>query len=308
MIQYMIKRIVIGVLSLFVLVGITFFLTRAIPGSPFESSNVSGEVLEMMENEYGLNDPVIVQYGTYLLHVIQGDFGYSYENPSQSVTSIIAEFLPVTIMTGGFALLLAIVTGVSFGIWMVVSKQKIIQRALFSGTILGTGIPNFVLALVLIFVFGVKFHWLPVAGGSEWESYILPVCSLAIYPASVICRMTAHLYKEEMKKEYVVLAKAKGMQWERIVWKHVLRHIWLPLFNYLGSAAAFLLTGSFAIESIFTIPGLGSQFVHAISNRDYTLIMGLTIFMGTVVISIQVLVDLLGAWIDPKIRRSYEGQ
>ena len=216
MIQYMIKRIVIGVLSLFVLVGITFFLTRAIPGSPFESSNVSGEVLEMMENEYGLNDPVIVQYGTYLLHVIQGDFGYSYENPSQSVTSIIAEFLPVTIMTGGFALLLAIATGVSFGIWMVVSKQKIIQRALFSGTILGTGIPNFVLALVLIFVFGVKFHWLPVAGGSEWESYILPVCSLAIYPASVICRMTAHLYKEEMKKEYVVLAKAKGMQWDRL--------------------------------------------------------------------------------------------
>ena len=124
MIQYMIKRIVIGVLSLFVLVGITFFLTRAIPGSPFESSNVSGEVLEMMENEYGLNDPVIVQYGTYLLHVIQGDFGYSYENPSQSVTSIIAEFLPVTIMTGGLALLLAIVTGVSFGIWMVVFETK----------------------------------------------------------------------------------------------------------------------------------------------------------------------------------------
>lgn len=307
MVQYTIKRIGTGILSLLVLVSITFFLTRAIPGSPFESANVSGDILEMMEKEYSLDNPVIVQCGRYLLNVLRGELGYSYQNPSRAVTDVIAEFLPVTLTIGGLALLLAIVTGVTFGIWMTVSKQKMVRIILFSGTIFGIGVPNFALSLFVLLLFGVKLHWFPVVGLDGWEHYILPVCSLAAYPSSVICRMTAHVYREEMNKEYVVLARAKGLKDSQIVWRHILRHIWLPLLNYLGSAAAFLLTGSFAVESIFTIPGLGSQFVRAISNRDYTLIMGLTIFMGIVVILIQLLVDLLSAWIDPRIRRSYEG-
>lgn len=306
MVRYTLRRIGIGILSLFVLVSITFFLTRAIPGSPFESANVSGDILEMMEKEYGLDEPVIVQCGRYLVHVLKGDLGYSYQNPSRAVTDIIAEFLPVTLLVGGLALLLAVITGISAGIWMAVSRQKIIRRMLFSGTILGVGVPNFVLSLFFLFLFGVKLHWFPVAGLAGWKHYVLPVCALAVYPSAVICRMTAHLYREEMDKEYVVLARAKGLKGSQIVWRHVLRHIWLPLLNYIGSAAAFLLTGSFAVESIFTIPGLGSQFVRAISSRDYTLIMGLTIFMGIFVILIQLLVDLLSAWIDPRIRRSYE--
>lgn len=308
MVQYTVKRIGIGILSLFVLVSITFFLTRAIPGSPFESANISGDILEMMEKEYGLDDPVIVQCKRYLFHVMQGDLGYSYQDPSRAVTDVIAEFLPATLTIGGLALLLAIVTGISFGIWMAAGKQKMIGRILFSGTVLGVGIPNFVLSLFFLFLFGVKLHWFPVAGLAGWKHYILPVCALAAYPSAVICRMTAHIYREEMSKEYVVLARAKGLKGNQIVWRHILPHIWLPLLNYLGSAAAFLLTGSFAVESIFTIPGLGSQFVRAISNRDYTLIMGLTIFMGIVVILIQLLVDILSAWIDPRIRCSYEGQ
>lgn len=306
MVRYTLRRIGIGFLSLFVLVSITFFLTRAIPGSPFESANVSGDILEMMEKEYGLDEPVVVQCKRYLLHVLQGDFGYSYQDPSRAVTDVIAEFLPVTLLVGGLALLAAVITGISFGIWMAVGRQKIIRRILFSGTILGVGVPNFVLSLFLLFLFGVKLHWFPVAGLAGWKHYILPVCALAAYPSAVICRMTAQLYREEMNQEYVVLARAKGLKGSQIVWRHVLRHIWLPLLNYIGSAAAFLLTGSFAVESIFTIPGLGSQFVRAISGRDYTLIMGLTIFLGIVVILIQLLVDLLSAWIDPRIRRSYE--
>lgn len=306
MIRYTMKRIGTGILSLFVLACITFFLTRAIPGSPFVSANVSAEVLEMMEKEYGLDKPVIVQCGTYLLHVLQGNFGYSYQNPSQSVTSVIAECMPVTLLTGGLALLLAAGVGVGAGIWMTVSKQKWIQRILFSGTILGVGIPNFVLSLLFLFLFGVKLQWFPVVGMDGWKHYVLPVCSLAVYPAAVICRMTAHLYREEMNREYVVLARAKGLKDSRIVCRHILRNMWIPLLNYLGTTAAFLLTGSFAVESVFSIPGLGTQFVRAIYNRDYTMIMGLTIFMGISVILIQLLVDLLSAWIDPRIRRAYE--
>lgn len=306
MTKYILKRILVGIFSLFVLSAVTFFLTRAIPGSPFQNANVSDEVLTMLEKEYGLNEPVLVQYGTYLMNLLQGNLGYSYKDPSQSVWSVIMTALYPTLQIGGIAIVLAIVIGIPCGIWMASSKHTTVRGLLFAGSILGTGIPNFVVALVLMFVFGILLKLFPVAGLTSLRHYVLPSVSLAIYPASVISRMTAGLYEQESQKEYVIMARAKGMGWHKIVWSHILRHIWIPLLNYLGPVCAFLLTGSFVVESIFTIPGLGTQFVKSISNRDYTLIMGLTIFMGTVVIFIQLIVDLLGAVLDPRIRRSYD--
>lgn len=305
MANYILKRILVGILSLFVLVGVTFFLARAIPGSPFQSANVSGEVLEMMEEEYGLNEPVWIQYGTYVANLLHGNLGYSYQNPGQSVADIIRESLPATLQIGIPALLLAACVGIPMGIWQASSQKRWVRAGIFGGTLLGAGIPSFVAALGLLFLFGVTWKIFPVAGLSTFRHHVLPVVSLTLYPAAVVTRLTANVFREEAQKEYVVLAKAKGLKRKRTILTHMLCHIWIPVLNYLGSAAAFLLTGSFVVESIFTIPGLGRQFVSAIADRDYTLIMGLTIFVGSLVIVINLSVDIICACIDPRIRRAY---
>ena len=263
---YTMKRIAVGMISLFVLVTVTFFLTRMMPGSPFEDGNVSASVTEAMEEEYGLRDSPVKQYRTYMT---------------------------------------AAVAGTGLGIWKAVSKKKTVRILLSGGTLLGAGIPNFVAALLLLLVFGVTLKWFPVTGLFTPAHYVLPVLSLAFYPTAVVAEMIYNTFAEEMKKEYVVLARAKGMGFWQIAVFHVLKNAWIPVLNYLGPLSAFLLTGSFAVESIFNIPGLGREFVSSVMNRDYTLIMGLTIFMGSVVIGVNLFTDLLCAWLDPRVRNSY---
>lgn len=306
MFKYTCKRILVGLLSLFMLVTASFFLTRLMPGSPFQSGNVSRSVLEAMEKEYGLNDPVWMQYKTYLKNLSHGDLGVSFKKPGVTVTEVIKRAWPPTAVLGALAILTAVLIGTLLGIWQAATKKRAVKGGIFMGTILGTGIPNFVIALLLMLVFGVKLKLLPVAGLTGPENYILPVISLAVYPTAVIARLMQNTFREEMAKDYVVLAKAKGLRWHRTAFTHILKNAWTPVLNYIGPAAAFLMTGSFVVESIFTIPGLGREFVNSIDNRDYTLIMGLTIFMGVAVIGINLLTDLLCAWLDPRVRRSYQ--
>ena len=305
MAKYIGKRLVTGILSLFVLATVTFFLTRVIPGSPFQGANVSESVLQMMEEEYGLHQPAGVQYVTYMKHLLRGNLGYSYQNPSESVANIIQRSWPVTAVIGVLAILLAMIVGIGIGVWQTFSRHRLPRGGLFTGTLLIGGVPNFVAALLLMLVFGVWLKWLPVSGLDSWKNYILPVCALALYPACSLARLTGTLLAQEKQRDYVLLARTKGLKKRQILFTHILPHIWIPVLNYLGPASAFLLTGSFVVESIFTIPGLGRQFVSSIANRDYTLILGLTIFMGAVVILIQLAVDLLSACIDPRVRRSY---
>ena len=308
MAKYIGKRLGMGILSLFVLATVTFFLTRAIPGSPFQGANVSERVFEMMEEEYGLHQPVLEQYVTYMKHLFCGDLGYSYQNPSESVAEIIKRSWPVTARIGILAILLAVVLGIGFGIFQTFARHSVTRAGVFTGTLLLGGIPNFVVALLLLLIFGVWLKWLPVSGLDSWKHYILPVCALALYPACALARLTGSLLLQEQKKEYVLFAKTKGLKNRQILLEHMLPHIWIPVLNYLGAASAFLLTGSFVTESIFTIPGLGRQFVNSIANRDYTLILGLTVFMGTVVILIQLAVDLLCAVLDPRVRKNYTNE
>lgn len=305
MAKYIGKRLVTGILSLFVLATVTFFLTRVIPGSPFQGANVSESVLQMMEEEYGLHQPAGVQYVTYMKHLLRGNLGYSYQNPSESVANIIQRSWPVTAVIGVLAILLAMIVGIGIGVWQTFSRHRLLRGGPFTGTLLIGGVPNFVAALLLMLVFGVWLKWLPVSGLDSWKNYILPVCALALYPAYSLARLTGTLLAQEKQRDYVLLARTKGLKKRQILFTHILPHIWIPVLNYLGPASAFLLTGSFVVESIFTIPGLGRQFVSSIANRDYTLILGLTIFMGAVVILIQLAVDLLSACIDPRVRRSY---
>lgn len=305
MLKYTCKRLFTGVLSLFVLVTAAFFLTRMMPGSPFSTGNVSESVLVSMEEEYGLNEPVSRQYVTYLSNLMHGDLGVSFKKPGVRVSEVISRAWPATATLGALAILLAAAVGTFLGIWQASSRKQAVKGGIFFSTMLGTGIPNFVIALLLMLCFGVKLKLLPVAGLTGAENYILPVISLAVYPAAVITRLMQNTFREEMGRDYVVLAKAKGLKWRRTAVTHILKNAWIPVLNYIGPAAAFLMTGSFVVESVFTIPGLGREFVNSIENRDYTLILGLTIFMGVAVIGINLLTDLLCAWLDPRVRRAY---
>lgn len=305
MAKYIGKRIFISILTLFVLVTAAFFLTRLMPGSPFASGNVSDEVLSSLEEEYGLNKPLAVQYGTYMKNLLHGDFGVSFKKPGVTVGQVIGQAFGPTAMLGVLSVLTAAICGTLLGIWQAVSRNPVVKGGIFLGTLFGTGIPNFVLALLLVLCFGVKLKLLPITGLGSWQHYILPVIALSIYPAAVITRLMCDTYKEEMGRDYVVLARAKGLGEGQIALTHILKNAWVPVLNYIGPASAFLLTGSFAVENIFTIPGLGREFVSSIANRDYTLILGLTVFMGMVVIAINLATDLLSAWLNPGIRRSF---
>ena len=234
------------------LITVAFFLTRQMPGSPFQTGNVSGEVLEQMEQEYGFDQPVSAQYVTYMRNLLHGDLGISYMNPGESVTEVIAKALPTTLSLGILAVIVSLVAGTLLGMLQAFSQKRWVRTTILFGTIYGAGIPNFVIALLLALVFGVQWKLLPVVGLDSWTSYLLPVLSLAAYPTAVVTRLMCHACRQELQKEYVVLAKVKGLSMRRIAWTHVWKNAWIPVLNYAGPAAAFLLTGSFVVESIFT--------------------------------------------------------
>lgn len=303
MFKYTIRRILTGILSLFVLATVTFFLVRIIPGSPFQRGGISEHVVEAIEREYGLNDHVFSQYLSYMGDLLRGDFGISYQDPSVRVTEIIARAWPVTASVGVTALAVSVLFGTTAGIVRAVSKKRWIRELISGGSMLLAGIPGFAAAILLLLVFSVRLKWLPAAGLMTPAHYILPVAALSLYPAAMIARLLSNTLEGELNKDYVLFARAKGLGKWRIMFTHVLKNSYLPVLNYIGPASASLLTGSFVIESIFTIPGLGREFVGSITNRDYTLILGLTVFMGTVVIVINLLTDLLCAWLSPRTRR-----
>ena len=308
MLAYTFKRLASGLVSLFVLATVTFFLVRLIPGSPFQSGSVSSQVVEAVEEEYGLNEPLFDQYAAYMGNLARGDLGISYQEPDTTVAEIIGRTWPVTASLGITALLTAVILGTGLGILRAVSKKKAVREVIAAGGMLLAGIPNFAAAILLLLVFSVKLKWFPSAGLLSPAHYVLPVAALMIYPMAVISRLTGNALAAEMDRQYVLFARAKGLGRGRILFTHALKNAWVPVLNYVGPASAFLLTGSFVVESIFTIPGLGREFVSSVTNRDYTLILGLTVFMGTVVILVNLATDLVCAWLDPKLRRSYSGK
>lgn len=304
--KYIVKRILMGFATIFVLLSITFLLTRLMPGNPFISENVTETVLQSLKKEYGLDQPIYQQYATYLEHLLQGDLGLSYKKPGVSVNEVIRRAIPQTFMLGGIAFLAAFIGGIGIGILQAVTKKRTLSGILIAGECIGMGIPNFVVALLLLLLFSVKFHIFPSVGLSTPMHYVLPVISLALYPMVTISRFVYRNVKTELQQEYVAFASMKGMSQIQILRKHVLKNTLSSVITYVGPTLAFLLTGSFAVESIYTIPGMGREFVNAIANRDYTMIMGLTIFMGVLVILVQLVMDLLCAVLDPRIRISLQ--
>ena len=305
MLRYTLKRILTGVLSLFVLATVTFFLVRLIPGSPFQRGGVSTQVVEAVEEEYGLNEPLFEQYVTYMGSLLRGDLGISYQDPGTEVAEIIGRAWPITASLGITALAAAMILGTVLGIIRAVAKSRALRELISAGSMLAAGIPSFAAAILLMLIFSVKLRLLPASGLLSPVHYILPTAALSLYPMAVISRLTGNTLRTELQKDYVLFARAKGLGRWRTIFTHALKNAYLPVLSYVGPASASLLTGSFVIESIFTIPGLGREFVSSITNRDYTLILGLTVFMGTVVITANLLTDLLCAWLDPRMRRAY---
>lgn len=304
MIKYIIKRLLLGILTLFVLVVITFSMTKLMPGSPLQSKNVSGELLEKIEAQYGLDKPVVQQFFIYCGNLLKGDLGTSYKKLGTNVTDIIKQSMVPTLKLGLVTALLVLVVGIFAGIMMAKSKTNIGKGFWLTGITLGVSIPNFLVALLLMIFFGVLLHAFPIIGLSSPKHFILPAIAQGLYPISAVARLTQSSYEEVIRQDYITMAKAKGISKSTILFRHVLKNAMLPVITYMGPMVAFLLTGSVTIEKIFSIPGLGREFTNAIMNHDYTVVMGITIFMGAVIIFCNLLADLLCALVDPRTRKS----
>ena len=302
MIKYIVKRLAMGVVTMFFLITITFWLTRLMPGSPFSTDNISPSVLATLEANYGLDKPIDQQFVIYLQSLLQGNLGVSYTRTGVTVNDLIAQGFPVTLKLGLISFAIALVIGTVIGIWMSTTKSSAVKGWLITGSTLFISIPGFVLAIVLLMVFGQGLKVLPVLFDGSFLSYIMPVLALAVYPIAQISRLVHASYTEAMNQDYVVMARAKGLGKRRIQFLHILKNAMLPLITVCGPMIAFQITGSFVVESIFTIPGIGEEFVNSVNSRDYTVIMGLTIFLGGVIIIANLISDLACALVDPRIK------
>lgn len=302
MLKYIGKRLLFGIVSLFALIVIVFFLTRFMPGNPFNYENINQSVRDELLSHYGLDRPVLEQLGVYLNNLLHGDLGISYKKAGMTVNELIRTEAPYTLRLGVISYVISLVLGVFLGIRMAVTSRESVRGGLMAFTVMGISIPNYVLALLLMLVFGVMLKLVPVVGLGTWKHYILPVASLTVYPLAQISKLVRSSYTEAMQQDYVTMAKAKGIAGRRIALVHILKNAMIPVITASGPIIAFLVTGSFVVEEIFTIPGIGREFVDAVSNRDYTVIMGLTIFLGITLMICNLAADILCVLVDPRIK------
>ena len=303
MFKYVLKRVLIGFVTLFVLGSATFFLMKATPGSPVSGERFrSKEAQELAIIRYGLDRPVFEQYTMYLNNLAHGDLGESYVKEGVYVDRTIAMTFPVTARLGGIAFIFAMTVGITLGTTAALSKRKWVNNVCMFVATIGVSVPSFLLGMFLIIIFGVQLRVLPFVGLSGPANYVLPVLAVSLYPISMIARLTRSSMLEVMKQDYIILARSKGTPYKMVVIKHALKNAMLPVITYAGPAFAFMLTGSFVVETLFSIPGIGREFVSNISNRDYQMIMGLTLFLGTLIIIFNIITDILSAVIDPRIK------
>lgn len=297
------KRIFNAVIVLWVVTTITFFLMHAIPGGPFTvEKSLPPIVQQSIEERYKLNDPLYKQYSDYLTNLIQGDLGPSFKYPGRSVNDIIKDGFPVSFQLGMEAVLIAIIIGIPAGIIAAINQGKWQDHAVNFFTTLGVAVPSFVVAALLIYVLSTKLHLLPSAMWEGWQYQIMPALALSGMPTSFIARLTRSSMLDVLGQDYIKTARAKGLSRFTVLFKHALPNSLIPVVTYAGPMTAGILTGSFVIENIFAIPGLGQYFVTSIYNRDYTVILGVTIFYSIIIIVLNMIVDLIYPFLDPRIK------
>jgi len=308
MYRYLIYRLLSAVPVLFCVVLFTFVLIHSAPGGPFDDENrASPQVLESLEKHYNLDAPFHKQFTDYLKNLLQGDFGPSFKYPNRSVSELIASGMGVTLELGTYALLVALIIGIAAGTIAGLRPNSLQDYIPMSTAMMGICLPSFVLGPLLILIIGIWMQWLPVAGwGQSPGDKILPSLTLGASYAAYIARLTRSGMLEVMSQDYIRTARAKGLSKSRIVFFHALRGALAPVVSFAGPAAAGLLSGSFVVETIYQIPGLGRFYLQAAFNRDYTMILGTTIFFAFLIISFNIIADILLAWLNPRLRQSME--
>lgn len=304
--KYIAKRVAFGVLTIFVVITLTFFLMNMVPGGPFTSDRLSEQAQALIMQKYGLDQPVGVQYLNYLSGLLHGDLGTSIINVGYSVNDIIADKFPVSCQVGLIAIAFSCVVGIPLGILAAYRRGTLVDRTITTLSSLFSSLPGFVLAVLLLYAFGLWLHLLPTTGLTSWQGYILPVISLSAGPTAVITRITRAALLDVLSQDFTRFLRAKGMGTRSILFKHALRNAAIPLVTTIGPLAVGILVGNLVVESVFSIPGLGSYLVTCISQRDYPVIMGTTIFYTAFIIVVLLAVDIVYCAIDPRIKLDEE--
>lgn len=304
MFKYIVKRLLLGIFTLFILATIVFFGMKAMPGSPFSRDNkaIPAATMEALNKKYGLDKPVSEQYVVYMKNVIHGDFGFSISKKGQSVTEIIKTRLPVTAKLGVIAFVVSMVVGITLGVISALTNKQWVNSLITILATIGVSVPGFLLAMLMMILLAVNLKLLPVVGLETPASYIMPVLALSFSPISTITRLTRSSLRDVMGSDFITLARSKGTKESMVVIKHGLKNALLPVITYAGPMFAGMITGSLVIETLFSIPGIGREFTTSISNRDYTLCMGLTILLGALVIIMTLVSDVVSAMVDPRIK------
>lgn len=305
MLKFILRRILEAIPTLLILITISFFMMRLAPGSPFTGErNLPPEVMANIEARYHLNDPIGKQYIDYLIQLAHGNFGPSFKYKDFTVNYLIGQAFPVSASLGLAAFIFALVFGIGAGIIAALKQNSFWDYTVMGLAMTGVVIPSFVVAPLLVLIFAITLKWLPGGGwnGGQWQYVLLPMLALALAYISSIARIMRSSMIEVMHSDYIRTARAKGMPMSRIVFRHALRPAMLPVVSFMGPAFVGIITGSMVIESIFGLPGIGQLFVNGALNRDYSLVLSLTILVGVLTIVFNAIVDILYAVIDPKIR------
>ena len=305
MFKFIFKRMLEAIPTMLILITVSFFLMRFAPGSPFSSERtLPPQVMANINAKYGLDKPVFEQYTTYLTNVLQGDFGPSFKYKDFTVNELVSEALPVSAKIGAFAFVFAVIFGVSVGTLAALRQNTWLDYAVMSSAMLGIVMPSFVLAPILIYIFSIGLAWFPAGGwlDGSLQYMVLPVLGMAMMYVATFARITRGSMIETLNSNFIRTDRAKGLSYGYIIIKHALKPAMLPVISYMGPAFVGIITGSVVIETIFGLPGIGKLFVNAAFNRDYSLVMGVTILIGFLFILFNAVVDILLAYVDPKIR------
>jgi len=301
--NYYVRRILSAILTLFIIATMTFFMMKLMPGGPFARERpIPPEILALIEEKYNLNDPIFVQYYKYMAGVVQLDFGNSYTDVGVDVTEQILLKFPISMRLGLYATILVVIIGIPLGIVSALKQSTWVDHAAMLVATIGVTIPSFVVAVVYISLVAGTLGWVDAFGLDKWTSYIGPVLALGAYSLSFVSRLTRSSMLEVLRQDYMRTARANGLSKFKVLYKHALKNALIPVVTYLGPMFAAIITGSFVVEQVFAIGGIGRYYVISVAARDYTMIMGITMFYAAIYIGMVLLVDMTYSWIDPRIR------
>ena len=300
--KYILKRVGISIVTVFVLVSVVFFLARLMPGGPFNDPKMSATAKANLSAYYGFDKPLLQQYLTYLNNLIHGNFGFSTKYPSRTVNDLLAGAFPYSADLGIRALCFAISFGLVFGIISALNRGNKIDLIFVIVAVFGTSVPDFIMGALLQHFFAVKWGLFPIAQSKGFAYTILPSIGLGFYTMASVSRIMRASMLEVVQQDYIKTARSKGISKFRVTWKHQIRNAIMPVVTILGPTVAAVLTGTFVIESLFAIPGMGKYYVESVQNNDYSLILGMTAFYGTFLVFCNMVVDILYGVIDPRVR------